>query len=406
MKNYKRRALIVSQRYPLPEDHGNAMRTMNFVRFFKGSCNNPCVVDIAHTGRADGDQHSKYFDNEFVFKTLSSENGITRKLLRLVHRHPSPMFIFDGPSKKRFVTLVAGNNYDYILFRYVHTTQMAFSLPQVYKERTIVDIDDVPSANLYDMQFEKAVGIKRILAGLNRILLEQYEKKCISLGTSLFCSEDDRMVFSDGLIDNNHFVVPNVYSNEAFEKYDFGNGFDCGNVLLFVGALGYRPNIEGLQWFIKGYFNAFKDQYPDCRLMVVGRNPGQDIKKLCSQYRGIELYSNVPDIRPYYRKAKAVVVPLLSGGGTRIKILEAALSCRPVLSTPVGASGLELKDQREIHLFNTPDEFLANYGKLNRLEYYVKTVEQAEKVVKDCYSSTCFSDRMNAVLRRIDAKRS
>lgn len=90
------------------------------------------------------------------------------------------------------------------------------------------------------------------------------------------------------------------------------------------------------------------------------------------------------------------------GGGTRIKILEAALSDRPIFSTPLGASGLDFKDGSEIHLFLNLKEFIEQYHKLDNYEAYISTIKNARKVVINKYSKSNFQHSFDEVLNHIN----
>ena len=233
----------------------------------------------------------------------------------------------------------------------------------------------------------------------------QYEKRCLTFGASLFCSDKDRKTVADGSRGTNAFVVPNIYHNGAFGNYDFGDGFCNLNVLLFVGGLMYRPNIEGITWFVKSIFREFRTEHPEAKLLLVGHSPAREIHDLCAGNEGIELHADMPDINSYYRQCGAVVVPLLTGGGTRIKILEAALAGRPVLSTPMGAEGLDLADGTDLLLFKDTGEFMDRYRELLDRHTYDRMVCSAKDSVSSEYSRDRFHGIMEEVIGDIDRRK-
>lgn len=379
------------------------MRTMNFVRFFQKEFRNECEVDIAFTHGQIDIPESKQFTAEFNISPLNLPNGLKKNLRRFFNNIPSPIFIFSQDEHDRFKSIVEANDYDYILFRYLASTQLIFSLPSRFQARSIIDFDDIPSDNIYDLQFGPLKGsVEKAMAWSNRILLNRYEKKCLTTGASLFCSEQDLLNVAAGRKRNNLFVVPNIFHNATFEKENFGGGFSAGNVFLFVGALDYSPNVEGLKWFIEDIFKAFRRKVHDAKLIVVGRSPLPAVPRLCDGDSGIELHANVPDVKPFYKQCRAVIVPVLTGGGTRIKILEAALSDRPIFSTPLGASGLDFKDGSEIHLFLNLKEFIEQYHKLDNYEAYISTIKNARKVVINKYSKSNFQHSFDEVLNHIN----
>jgi glycosyltransferase involved in cell wall biosynthesis len=320
-----------------------------------------------------------------------------------LRRLPLPFSEFWKDSERLLLSEISAHDYDYILVRYLYNTGILFKLPEKFRERTIIDFDDIVSGSLYDSKYGSVQGLhKKFIAALNRRFLTKYEKKCLHFGASIFCSEKDMGRFLSSLNGSNAFVVPNIYAKESFTGYDFGDGFDKGDMLLFVGALGYGPNIRGLKWFMESVFPDFRKEHPGGKLLVVGRSPGEEVIQLCQRTEGIELYSDVPDIREYYQKCKAVVVPLLAGGGTRIKILEAALATRPVLSTGVGAEGLDLMGGRDLLLFETSEGFLKQYSKLRERSAYSSLVANAKRIVMANYSTQTFNERMQSALRMLD----
>ena len=125
---------------------------------------------------------------------------------------------------------------------------------------------------------------------------------------------------------------------------------DDGRTLLFVGSLGFWPNKEGLQWFVREVWPLLLSQtkHP-LRLRIVGRDCPTDIQRL-SNIAGISVHPDVANPDDFYAQATIAIVPLRAGGGTRIKIIEAAMHGVPVVSTRLGAEGLCFEDGREIFL--------------------------------------------------------
>jgi polysaccharide biosynthesis protein PslH len=109
--------------------------------------------------------------------------------------------------------------------------------------------------------------------------------------------------------------------------------------LLFVGSMNYHPNVDAAVSFTRALWPSLRAQFPEWRLTVVGSNPAPAVLALRDE-PGVEVTGAVDDVRPYYREAVAAIVPLRSGGGTRLKILEAMAAGTPVVSTPLGAEGL------------------------------------------------------------------
>jgi glycosyltransferase involved in cell wall biosynthesis len=124
-------------------------------------------------------------------------------------------------------------------------------------------------------------------------------------------------------------------------------------VMVFVGSLEWRPNLDGVSQLLDTVFPAVRREVPEAELWLVGRNPPDWLQQRATNTPGVELHGNVPDVRPYLHEAGHLIVPLRVGGGSRLKILEALACETPVVSTTVGAEGLELQPGE--HFVQTDD---------------------------------------------------
>ncbi len=128
------------------------------------------------------------------------------------------------------------------------------------------------------------------------------------------------------------------------------------NVILFLGALDWRPNADALGVLLGRIFPQVKAEHPDARLWVVGRNPPPGLAQRVAGVAGAELHADVPDVRPFLARAAVMAVPLRIGGGSRLKILEALACGLPVVSTRVGAEGLSLTPGADYDLVEGTEE--------------------------------------------------
>jgi glycosyltransferase involved in cell wall biosynthesis len=155
-----------------------------------------------------------------------------------------------------------------------------------------------------------------------------------------------------------------------------GNGVDVGfygapsvetttpNRIVFVGSMDYHANVDAAVWFSRDIWPYVLERFPHWRLTLVGSNPAAAVSALASQ-PGIEVTGTVPDVRPYYREAMAAVVPLRTGGGTRLKILEAMAAGVPVVSTALGAEGLEVSPGQNMLAAETREDWIEALSSLS-----------------------------------------
>ena len=126
--------------------------------------------------------------------------------------------------------------------------------------------------------------------------------------------------------------------------------------IAFVGSMDYHANVDGVVNFAEELWPLLRRQMPDLIFTIVGRDPAPEVLELASM-QGIEVTGTVADVRPYYHEMLAAVIPLRVGGGSRLKILEAMAAGVPVISTALGAEGLDVEDGRNIIIAETGDEF-------------------------------------------------
>ncbi|NJK48010.1 glycosyltransferase family 4 protein [Candidatus Gracilibacteria bacterium] len=119
--------------------------------------------------------------------------------------------------------------------------------------------------------------------------------------------------------------------------------------IIYMGTFSYIPNKVAAKLLIEEIYPRLKKNYPDCRLLLVGRSPTEFMQKAAASDPDIVVTGSVPDVRPYLAAASVMVVPLQQGGGTRLKLLEAFASGCPAVSTSKGAEGLNATDGE--HLF-------------------------------------------------------
>ena len=129
--------------------------------------------------------------------------------------------------------------------------------------------------------------------------------------------------------------------------------------LSFVGSMDWSPNVDGIRYFVSEILPLIRARKPDCTLDIVGRSPEPAIRKLAEEDPRIFVRGTVPDVRPYLWGSKVSIVPLRIGGGTRLKIYEAMAARIPVVSTTIGAEGLEVRNGENLHIADTPETFAA-----------------------------------------------
>ena len=126
--------------------------------------------------------------------------------------------------------------------------------------------------------------------------------------------------------------------------------------ILHLGTMFWPPNVHGVLWFVREVLPLVHQQVPEARFVVVGKNPPAEVQALATDPR-IEVTGYVIDPMPYLEAADAFVVPLHAGGGMRVKIVDAWLWGLPMVSTPIGAEGIKVRDGENLLLAEDARDF-------------------------------------------------
>lgn len=139
------------------------------------------------------------------------------------------------------------------------------------------------------------------------------------------------------------------------EKYSHFPSHASLATVFFIGALDWKPNIDGLLWFIKNVWQNISKQLPGTKIHIAGKNTPQKIKNLSSG--NIQVDGEVPDALEYMSRHNIMIAPLFSGGGMRIKIIEAMAMGKVVITTTMGAEGIPCKNGENILIADTREDF-------------------------------------------------
>jgi glycosyltransferase involved in cell wall biosynthesis len=181
-------------------------------------------------------------------------------------------------------------------------------------------------------------------------------------------------------------------------------------LVTFVGAMDWEPNVDGVEYFCGEIWPSIKAEVPQARFRIVGRNPHSRVQKWAANAtnddHSIEVTGRVSSVVEHLRESAVIIVPLRIGGGTRLKIYEAMATAKAVVSTTVGAEGLDVHHGHDIILADDPRSFaqavimLLRDGELRR-RYEKAAVETAAR-----YDWPAIGERFSEVLQSVAEKKS
>jgi sugar transferase (PEP-CTERM/EpsH1 system associated) len=220
----------------------------------------------------------------------------------------------------------------------------------------IVTRQKIDSAHHREIALARPLGLEKIVDLLEAVKLRWYERaKMPAFQGCLVCSEQDAQHVGRDAPDVPTVVVPNGADLSHFAPS--GRPRATEPTLLYVGSMHYYPNIDAVQFLFDEMYPQIQSAVPDVKVQIVGHAPPPEIRRL-GERDGVGVTGSVPDVRPYYERSTVFVVPLRMGGGTRLKIVEAMAMGLPVVSTTVGAEGLEIRPGENILIADSPSAFV------------------------------------------------
>jgi sugar transferase (PEP-CTERM/EpsH1 system associated) len=213
----------------------------------------------------------------------------------------------------------------------------------------------------------------------------------------LAVSELDRDSFAESINPAKISVIPTGVNPEFFRPEPPTK--EHADKLVFTGSMDWLPNEDAIIWFYDQILPRIRQELPQTCLWIVGRRPSRRLQALAAAEPALRVTGTVDDVRPYISDAGIYVVPLRSGGGTRLKIFEAMAMGKPVVSTTIGAEGLPVQPNRNIIIADEPEDFA------RRIIWLAKNPESrhalgeaARRHVERNYSWSAVANCLEAVL--------
>lgn len=168
----------------------------------------------------------------------------------------------------------------------------------------------------------------------------------------LVTSERDRALLDADLPAVKKFILPNGVDSSYFRP---SPAEPEDGTIVFTGMMKYVPNYDGMYYFLENIFPLILDKVPGARILVVGADPPPRLLAMRSER--VVVTGRVEDVRPYVDRAAVSIVPLRMGGGTRLKIVESFAMKKPVVSTAIGAEGIDAVHGESIMIADDPGAF-------------------------------------------------
>lgn len=349
------RILLLTQVLPYPPDSGPKVKTWNVIKYLAERHEVTLASFVRGDQSADVAHLRRYCQ---AVHTVPMERSAAQDDLAMVRSiftsQPWMMVRDDRRAMRRLVDrLTAEQRFDVAHADQLNMAQYAERVRNAFK---ILDAHNALWL-LYKRLWETmSPGPRKWLLGRDWRLLKAYEGRLIcEFDAVLAVTDNDRVALREAAGEPVDITVIPI-TVDTDEVTPVARQPEA-NHILHIGTMYWPPNIDAVKWFVDQVYPLVRKQRSDVQFDVVGSRPPAELLALNEAGLGINVTGYVEDPTPYQRQAAVMVVPLLAGGGMRVKILNALAEGIPIVSTTLGYEGIEVMPGRDILVDDTPGGF-------------------------------------------------
>ena len=383
------KVLFITNKLPFPDNDGRKNILMQYVRTIKKFDNN---VEVLNAAFIDKEEYLEKQPNEISSVTKLDQPKIIEKLFNLLmytfllRKWPLQVSMYYSRKTHRKVSnLVKEVKPDFIVYDMV---RVAPYLVKGFSGQTIMNYDDLLSlrysrqlehihyiptilggiASYFPMYIQKLISSKSLQKSILKFesrLLNKYEKQVgWSFDKLVFTSPKEAKEFSEIINDRACLGIPMAYDTDKTKirsKYQ-------ENQIVFVGKMDIPHNVAAVLYFCEKIWPIVKRANSSLEFHIIGKNPIKSVLELENKYEGVKVVGPVADIEESIKNSAVFVAPLVFGTGIKTKVIEALSYGVPVVTTSIGAEGIDFKNGHHMYVSDIEGEFANHIISLTKSE--------------------------------------
>ena len=388
MTENKLRILQVSNRVPYPLNEGGTIGIYNYTRgFSEAGCEVTLLAQSAKKHQINEEEAQKELSKYATYHSypIDTDVKIVPALLNLfTNKSYNVQRFFDPIFETALIQNLKGNNYDVI--------QIEGTFPALYSDIIFQNRKDaLVVLRQHNVEFQiwqrlaanESNPIKRWYLQLLADRLKSFEKLHLNQYDALVpVTVDDGDLFQSMGCKVPVFPSPAGIDTDLWKPSEQ----EDPNTVYHIGSLEWLPNLEAIEWFINDVWPLVQAKCPNVKFAVAGKGMPDEYRSM--EVPGIEMLGQVDSATDFVADKSITVVPLKSGSGIRLKILEAMSAGKLVISTTIGAQGITCTDGKDILIADTPEEFCeAIIRATTDIELVNHLKQNARKLILDNYSN-------------------
>jgi polysaccharide biosynthesis protein PslH len=394
--------LFLSTENPYPPDHGHHIRTYNVLKYLSQE-NNIYFIGFAKNSNElkYNKQLGQFCKSVDMFMLSGGRNKLYLILFLFLNLFSLKPFAvkryYKKEAKNKIVQILKENDIDLIHFDMLHLGMYCNYVNSVPKILVNHNVESLRLIRL--LRVQKNIFVKLYLY-IQYLKLVHFEKKtCPKFDKCIVVSDADKKVLTEMCVKNNFEIVPNGVDIKYFKP---NNSNVKTKSLVWTGGMGGLYNKDAVDCFLDNIFPIIKARIPDVKVTFVGSSPTSKLIKTAQNSPGIEITGYVDDVRPYMNESSVFIAPLRSGSGTKIKVLNALALEKAVVTTSIGAEGINVEHKKNVIISDETKEFAEQTIYLLENPQIAKKIgENGRKFIEDNYAWEIIFNKMNHIYEEL-----
>jgi len=339
------RILFLAHRVPYPPNRGDRIRTYHLLEYLAKRSELSLAYLTDEYPAAETTRVLESLCSRVAFARLGRSRWL-RAGASLATGRTATEGLFSSPILRQVVVDWAREIRFDVVIAVCSSMAQYLDVPELNDVPVVVDLIDVDSQKWLDYAAQSR-GVRRRMFRTEGIRLRRLECALATRARAItLVSQPEVNLFREFCPADNVYAVPNGVDLKYYQPTTAGS--DHGQLTtVFIGALDYLANIDGISWFCREVWPEVRRRVPEATLQVVGSNPGNTIRRL-AEVPGVEVVGPVPDVRPYVAAAAVSIAPLRVARGVQNKVLEAMAMGKPVVATPQALESIDAELGRAV----------------------------------------------------------
>jgi len=393
---------VLQRSYHLVRELARAHR-VHLLAFVQGKIVRDLLGDL-DAGLATARQHLEEYCERVEFLPIPAEQKrLGRQMLAirsLLGGHPySIRWLQTERARRLLAGWSSGIDFDVVHF---DTLSLAPYRRLFSHGAATLDHHNIESSMMLRRARMEPQPLRRLYFWQEGVRLRRFEQQmCPAFDLNITCSAVDTQRL--------RAVVPGVRVEEVPNGVDISyfrpdEGSEEPLSLVFAGNMSWYPNAAAMLFFAERVWPALKREVPQLQMNVVGGDPPARLKAIAKSDASFNVHGFVPDVRPYLHRSAVYVCPIMDGGGTKLKILDALATGKPIVAHPVACEGIEVVDGKHVLFAREPEEFVAQIvALLNSPERRRQMAHNGRALAESTYSYHAIGQKLIAEFERCSA---